>query len=202
MLFSSHIFLFYFLPLALLVYYALYTAPVRLKNLALVLLGYVFYGWANPKFVPLMLATTLLDWLMSRVIASDSWRLWQTARSPLSPLVPGPRSTLQKRALLLSILSNLAVLGFFKYFNFTMDSYNGFLGAVGLARGQWDGFYRVILPLGISFYTLQALSYTIDVYRGDAKAMRSFVDFALLCIDVPSPSRRSHSQVFLPRRAA
>ncbi len=70
------------------------------------------------------------------------------------------------------------MLGFFKYFNFFLDSYNGAVVAAGAPQMHWDTFFRVILPLGISFYTFQSLSYIIDVYRGDAKAMRNFVDFS------------------------
>ncbi len=73
MVFSSHIFVYYFLPGALLLYYGLYRAPQRARNLALALLGYLFYGWANPLFIFLMFATTFGDWLLSLVIALDSW---------------------------------------------------------------------------------------------------------------------------------
>ena len=70
------------------------------------------------------------------------------------------------------------VLGFFKYFNFGVDSYNTLVQSLGFAHLQWDSFFRVVLPLGISFYTFQALSYTIDVYRGKAEAMANFIDFS------------------------
>ncbi|MGZ5005110.1 MAG: MBOAT family O-acyltransferase, partial [Chthoniobacterales bacterium] len=69
MVFSSHVFIFYFLPLALAGYYALAWAPLRWRNLWLILTGYVFYGWAEPRFIVLMFATTSIDWLMSLVIA-------------------------------------------------------------------------------------------------------------------------------------
>lgn len=179
MVFSSQIFLFYFLPFALLVYYALAKAPQRWRNLSLALLGYIFYGWANPKFIFLMFGTTFLDWTLSIVIAYSSWKFWKDWKGPIEkPLEPGPRSKTQRRALVMSIVSNLVVLGFFKYFNFFLDSYNSAITDVGMAHLQWDTFFRVILPLGISFYTFQSLSYIIDVYRGDAKAMRNFIDFS------------------------
>ena len=76
------------------------------------------------------------------------------------------------------MILNLSVLGFFKYFNFGIDSYNALAVSLGLESWQWNTFFRVILPFGISFYTFQAMSYTIDVYRGDAKAMRNFTDFS------------------------
>jgi alginate O-acetyltransferase complex protein AlgI len=126
-----------------------------------------------------MFGTTLLDWLISLVIAHNSWNLWQTRHQPMVVLERGgPRSTTQKRAIALSVILNLSVLGFFKYFNFGIDSYNALAASLGLESWQWNTFFRVILPLGISFYTFQAMSYTIDVYRGDAKAMRNFTDFS------------------------
>ena len=77
MVFSSHIFIFYFLPLALLGYYALAGAPQRWRNFWLIITGYIFYGWAEPRFMLLMFATTSIDWLMSLVIAHDSWAVWR-----------------------------------------------------------------------------------------------------------------------------
>jgi alginate O-acetyltransferase complex protein AlgI len=175
LVFSSPIFIYYFLPVALLSYYGLYKAPQRARNLLLAILGYVFYGWANPRFIFLMFGTTFLDWLLSLLIATDSWDF---RKRPIGRLAPGPRSRLQRGALVTSLVSNLTMLGFFKYFNFGVDSYNGLMSDLGLGRLAFDSALRVILPLGISFYTFQSLSYIIDVYRGDAKAMRSFVDFS------------------------
>jgi alginate O-acetyltransferase complex protein AlgI len=177
MVFSSHLFLFYFLPLALGIYYALARAPQRARNLALALLGYVFYGWANPQFVPIMFATTLLDWYASLVIARNDWFVLRRRFAPIEQLSPGARNQIQRAALLVSILSNLGMLGFFKYFNFGIDSYVGLAHAVGLSA-VWHPAINVVLPLGISFYTFQSLSYTIDVYRGEAKAVSNFIDFA------------------------
>ena len=179
MVFSSHIFLFYFLPLALACYFALLKAPQRARNLCLALSGYVFYGWANPKFIALMFGTTFIDWIASLVIAHDTWRVWGVSRSDvIAPPPAGPRSRTRRRALLLSILSNLVMLGFFKYFNFGVDSYNALVSSLGFNGAVWHPVIRVVLPLGISFYTFQSLSYIIDVYRGEAKAMRNFVDFS------------------------
>ena len=72
MVFSSHVFVFYFLPVAVAIYFALRGRSERIRNLALALLGYVFYGWANPRFIVLMFATTGIDWLASLVVAHDS----------------------------------------------------------------------------------------------------------------------------------
>ena len=173
MVFTSHLFLFYFLPIALAVYYLL---PHRGKHLALALLSYIFYGWANPLFVVLMLASTFVDYLAGLVITEQLG--WRTAE-PKAPLpIGGPRSRAQKLALALSICSNLGLLGVFKYFNFATENYDAVVNALGLPGLQLDLAFRVALPLGISFYTFQSMSYSIDVYRGHARAMRSFIDFA------------------------
>lgn len=186
MVFSSHIFIYYFLPAMLLGYYALWKAPQRWRNFWLIVTGYLFYGWAEPRFVPLMFITTSLDWLMSLVIAHNTWRVghfWHRAVPLLEPRTPRTRT--QRTAITISIVCNLAVLGFFKYFNFGLDSYNTLLATAGWQHLQWDTALRVVLPLGISFYTFQALSYTIDVYRGDAEAMANFIDFSCFVSMVP-----------------
>jgi alginate O-acetyltransferase complex protein AlgI len=177
--FSSHIFVYYFLPGALLGYYALAKAPQRWRNFWLILTGYTFYGWAEPRFCVLMFATTSIDWLMSLVIAHDDWRVWRSWHRPVPKLARSEaRTRLQQRAITISVLSNLIALGFFKYFNFGLDSYNSLVHAIGFDHFQWNTFFRVVLPLGISFYTFQAISYTIDVYRGEAEAMANFIDFS------------------------
>ncbi len=176
MVFSSHVFIFYFLPVALAGYYALAWAPQRWRNFWLILTGYFFYGWAEPRFIVLMFATTFVDWLMSLVIAHDSWSVWGKPVHVLRKRAP--RSRLQRGAIATSVILNLVVLGFFKYFNFGVDSYNAVVDSLGGSHAHWDTVLRVVLPLGISFYTFQALSYTIDVYRGEAEAMTNFIDFS------------------------
>ena len=179
MVFSSHLFIYYFLPFALLGYYALFKAPQRWRNFWLIITGYIFYGWAEPRFMGLMFATTFIDWLMSLVIAHNSWQVWRAPGQPVFLVSPEHRRTpIRRTAITISVISNLVVLGFFKYFNFGVDSYNTLVQSLGFNQLQWDTFFRVVLPLGISFYTFQALSYTIDVYRGEAAAMSNFIDFA------------------------
>ncbi len=163
MVFSSHVFVFYFLPLALLVYGV---APRRGKHLVLTAFSYLFYGWSNPWFVFLMAGSTAIDYCCGRVLAAELERGFSKSQSRC------------RAALLVSIVSNLSLLGFFKYFNFGLDSYNALVGSLGLDAMQWDLFLRITLPLGISFYTFQSMSYTIDVYRGEAKPIRNFLDFA------------------------
>ncbi len=170
MVFSSHIFMFYFLPAAL----ALYAlAPRRGRHLLLTLISYAFYGWSNPLFVLLLLFSTTVDYICGLAIAHNGFR-WRGPAPQPSP--GGPRTRLQRCMLALSIVTNLGLLGFFKYFNFASDNVAAlaqWLGAPGLAP-----VLRITLPLGISFYTFQSMSYTMDVFRGHARALRDFTDFA------------------------
>jgi alginate O-acetyltransferase complex protein AlgI len=171
MVFSSYLFLFYFLPVALLLYYA---APRRLQHLTLTSLSYLFYGWANPLFVPLLLGSTTIDYFAGRVIARHP----AIPQDPHLPPVAQPRARAARLALTASVCSNLALLGFFKYFNFAAENLDTLADAIGLPALRLDVAFRVTLPLGISFYTFQSMSYTIDVYRGRAPAVRNFIDFA------------------------
>jgi alginate O-acetyltransferase complex protein AlgI len=175
MVFSSYLFLFYFLPVALLLYYA---APRRLKHLLLTAFSYLFYGWANPLFVPLLLFSTVIDYICGLFIARERARVAAgtvIASREENDVRPSPAA---RRALAVSIITNLGLLGFFKYFNFGVDNMNAFAEATGLDALRLDVAFRVTLPLGISFYTFQSMSYTWDVYRGRAAAVRSFIDFA------------------------
>jgi alginate O-acetyltransferase complex protein AlgI len=172
MVFSSHLFVYYFLPITLAIYYLL---PRRAKHGALTLLSYVFYGWANPYFVLLMFGSTVVDYVCGLAIVG---RLGRGKGRIRTLRKDGARSRGQKVALAISICSNLSLLAFFKYFNFAAGNYNAIVNALGLADMQWEGVFRVTLPLGISFYTFQSMSYSIDVYRGDARAIRAFPDFA------------------------
>jgi len=172
MVFSSHLFMFYFLPLVLLVYYSM---PKRARHLVLTVLSYVFYGWANPWFIVLMWFQTIVDYVAGVLIAGP----FGPRGEPVRLLEKGtPRTTKQKVALTLAICSNLALLGFFKYFNFGVDNYNAIVAWMGWPQAHWDILFRVTLPLGISFYTFQSMSYSIDVYRGDARAIRNLLDYA------------------------
>ena len=173
MVFTSQLFLFYFLPLALGLYYL---APRRVRHLLLTLLSYLFYGWANPLFVVLMMSSTVIDYLCGLAM-TGRLRTWKRERPPLLT-EGGARSRGQRLAVTISVISNLALLGFFKYFNFATDNYDALVSAIGLPGLSLDLAIRITLPLGISFYTFQSMSYTIDVYRGHARAITNFVDFA------------------------
>lgn len=173
MVFSSHLLLFYFLPGARLLYYAM---PRRGKHLVLTLLSYLFYGWANPLFVVLMLTSTSIDYVCGLVVTRQFGQAWGR---PIEPLEKGgARGRGQLIAPIVSICSNLSLLGFFKYFNFATESYDGLMALLGLPGLERGLAFRITLPLVISFYTFQSMSYSIDSYRGDAKPIRNFVDFA------------------------
>ena len=173
MLFSSYIFLFVFLPAALLLYYV---TPARGRNLALTGMSYFFYGWANPYFILLLLGSTTISYYCGLAMV----------RRP-GAAVPGevplldtdePASLQQKIAFWFSIAANLSLLGFFKYFNFGIENFNSTISTLGLERLQVESLFRIALPLGISFYVFKMVSYTIDVWRGDVRATRNFVDFS------------------------
>ena len=154
MVFTSHIFVFYFLPVVLLVYYAL---PFR-RNLFLLLASYAFYAWWDPRFVVLMLFASAVNYGCGRAIAGDPAR--------------GRRATV---ALAVSAVASLGLLGFFKYCMFVEGNLNRLIllfGADALPM------LKITLPVGISFYIFQSLSYPIDVYRGVSPPVRSFWDFA------------------------
>ena len=187
MVFSSHVFLLYFLPTALALYYV---SPPRLRHLALTLLSYAFYGWANPLFVVLLLTSTVIDYFCGLAIA-DSGPVWLARlagrralatrwRRPLAVVDPenATRRRRRRTAVAVSVVTNLSLLGFFKYFNFGVDAVNGLAEWTQAPWLRLDVALRVTLPLGISFYTFQSMSYTIDVARGHAPALRRFIDFA------------------------
>lgn len=160
MVFSSHLFLFYFLPFSLGLYYLM---PIRGRNLLLTLLSYLFYGWSNPLFTLLMLFSTVVDYVCGWVIGGT---------------IPARNQRTRKIALFVSIVTNLSLLGIFKYSHFALENYNLLLTATGLDGIGIETGFRFILPLGISFYTFQSMSYTIDVYRGEAGYQKRFITFA------------------------
>lgn len=147
MLFSSIPFLYYFLPTVLILYFL---APWKLKNAVLLLSSLVFYGWGEPKLLFLMVFTIALFFFCGLAIerSEKNKKLWLTV----------------------SVVISLALLGIFKYADF-------FIGSFNAVTGLSLPFLRLALPVGISFYTFQCLSYTIDVYRGDVPAQHDPVAF-------------------------
>lgn len=152
MVFSSLLFLFRFLPAVLLVYYIV---PKNWKNLVLFVSSLIFYAWGEPVYVVLILISTLVDYLAGRAVAYCRTKGYR------------------KRAvfsLLCSVVINLSLLGFFKYGNFFLRVFHRLTG-VGVP------VLHLALPIGISFYTFQTMSYTIDVYRGDAPVQKNPITF-------------------------
>jgi alginate O-acetyltransferase complex protein AlgI len=157
MLFNSYVFILLFLPLVLAAWWLL--APWSQVRLGfLVASSYVFYGWWHWEFTLLLLASTLVDYYVG--IGIDRSRTKSTKRWLLG----------------LSLVSNLGMLAYFKYCGFFAESMNQLLDA--LRFGTMMNVPDIILPVGISFYTFQTLTYSIDLYRGDVKPARSFLHFA------------------------
>ena len=147
-----------FFAFALVVFPLYYHLTHRWQNRMLLVASYVFYGAWDYRFLALLLFSTLVDFIAARRITVSEGRR-------------------RKAWLVTSLAVNLGLLGFFKYFNFFIDSANGLAGSFGID----PGFLRlgIVLPVGISFYTFQTMSYTIDVYRGKLEPAQSFRDFAL-----------------------
>ncbi len=157
MLFNSHEFLFFLLPLVLAGYYLL--LPKGWRHGWLVACSYVFYGWWDYRYCGLLLLATLIDYIAGGRIAAAS--------DPVR----------KKRWLCLSICSYMGMLGFFKYYDLGAGSVNAVAQWAGAGSGVLP-LLHLILPVGISFYTFQSMSYSIDIYRGHARPARSFIDFA------------------------
>ena len=155
MLFSSIFFLFYFLPVTLLIYYIVPKRFMTLRNLVLFAASLVFYSWGEPVYVFLMLYSAAFNFYMGKQIRAEQ-----------------DRGGSGRRNLVFTILVNLFILGFFKYFGFLMDTVNQLTGAN-------IRYTALALPIGISFYTFQAMSYIIDVYWKRVEPQRSFLAFAL-----------------------
>ena len=160
MVFSTIIFLFRFLPITLALYYL---APAKLKNTVLFLCSLVFYCWGEVRFFPVMVALILINYVCGLAIEHFD-----------------AKPALRKAFLLVALIGSLGMLFYFKYANFVLRSANALLGTA-FAEIQGIG----TLPLGISFYTFQTLSYSIDVYRRDVKAERNIVDFGAYVVMFP-----------------
>jgi len=158
MVFSSVLFLFYFMPMAFTVYYLV---PRRFKNLTLLILSLIFYSWGEVRYFPIMLSSIIVDYLASNGIERS-----------------GDNTKKRRMWLMLSVAFNLGMLGFFKYTGFFASNINAITGLSISAP-------ELTLPLGISFYTFQTMSYTIDVYRGKVKAEHDIIDFGAFVVLFP-----------------
>ena len=157
MLFSSIPFLYYFLPAVLLIYFLV---PRVLKNTVLLLSSLVFYGWGEPKLLFLMLFTIAMFYGCGLAMGKAQTKPWK------------------KVWLIVSIVISVALLGLFKYADFFIDSFNA-------VTGLSVPLLRLALPVGISFYTFQCLSYTIDVYRGIAAVQKNPISFGAYVVLFP-----------------
>ena len=151
MVFSSLLFIFKFLPIALISYFI---TPRKYKNLILLLLSLFFYSWGEPKYFPIMISSIIVDYSISIIIDNNR-----------------RNKILCRNLLLLSLTFNLGILFFFKYSNFFINNINNIFN-VSISK------LNLTLPLGISFYTFQTLSYTIDVYKGKIPAEKNIINFA------------------------
>lgn len=160
MVFSSSLFLLYFLPGFLVIYFLL---PHKLKNYFALLASTFFYAWGAPVFIFVVLGSIVLDFYIVKVMYTASSR--------------------KKRWLIVaSVILNIGLLAWFKYANFFVDNVNEVLGMMGIKSLQWT---RIILPIGISFFTFQKLTYTVDVYRGVHQPLKKVTDFALYILMFP-----------------
>lgn len=152
MVFSSTIFLCVYLPLVLLGYYI---CPKKGRNLFLLIASLVFYAWGEPKYVFLMIFSILVNYIFGRLMDKNRGRQKR-----------------MKLLLVLSVVIDLGLLSVFKYTDFIITNVNAIFGA------NFD-LLNIALPIGISFYTFQAMSYTIDVYRNDVRVQKNLIDFGM-----------------------
>jgi alginate O-acetyltransferase complex protein AlgI len=152
MVFSSPVFIFMFLPLVLTIYYLL---PSKYKNLLLTIASLYFYAFGEKFMVILIILSTLINFYCGILIERGKAKL----------------------GLRLAIFYNLLTLGFFKYFNFTFENFNSLLTFVNIKSDYLINIPKIALPIGISFFTFECLSYVIDVYRKEVKANKNFLEF-------------------------
>lgn len=162
MVFSSITFLFVFLPVLLAAYYA---APPRFRNAVALAASLFFYAWGAPRFVFVLMASSAADYFLSRAL-------------PAGKRTPAAR----KKTLAAGVLLNVGLLVYFKYANFFVGELNGVLEKLG---GHGVAWTAVALPIGISFFTFQKLSYLVDVYRGVARPARNAADYLLYVVLFP-----------------
>ena len=156
MLFNSVEFLI-FLPIVFVFYWYIFQESVKAQNVFILLASYVFYGWWDPRFLILIVISSFVDFTIGNLLykTSDQKR--------------------KKLFLSISILFNLGLLAFFKYFNFFIDSFSDLISLFGFQVNEFS--LQLILPVGISFYTFQTLSYSIDIYKGKLKPTNDWISF-------------------------
>jgi alginate O-acetyltransferase complex protein AlgI len=161
MIFSSSFFLLYFLPIFLLIYYLI---DKRYKNLTILLASIFFYSWGAPKFVFVIVGSTILDFYLVRLLYKSE------------------KKNQRRLLLFVSVFINLGLLAYFKYANFFIETVNDVLGFLGKNTIKWT---EVLLPIGISFYTFQTITYSVDVYRRVHKPLDKVTDYLLYIMSFP-----------------
>lgn len=156
MLFNSFEYLFFF-PLVFMIYWFLLKNTVKGQNIIILLVSYAFYGWWDWRFLGLIAFSTLVDYVVGLKMSGEY------------------SQTRKKGLLIVSLTINLGLLGFFKYYNFFVDSWISAFETLGVSMHKSS--LDIILPVGISFYTFQTLSYTIDIYRGKLNPTSSLINF-------------------------
>lgn len=156
MVFSSLVFLFLFFPLFFAFYYSF---PIRLRNYVALGGSLVFYAWGAPKIVLLLIISSLSDYIVTLLMNRT-----------------GERLSIRKYLLAFSVCANVALLGYFKYSNFFVHEFNKVMSSLGIGSVSWS---EVVLPIGISFFTFQKISYVVDVYRGTTRPATNFSGYLL-----------------------
>jgi len=155
MIFASFEFLFLFLPLFFAGYFA---TPERLRNIPILLFSWAFYAWWRIDFLALLVAVTVFTYTVARLMDHV-----------------GPRTDRGQALMVLGLVGNLGVLGYFKYANFGVATFNQLIGLFGAHPVGWT---EIVLPIGLSFYVLQSVSYLVDIRRGTVPVSRSFLNYA------------------------
>lgn len=160
MVFSSSLFLLYFFPAFLIVYFAL---PTKFKNLFILLSSIVFYAWGAPDFIVFVLGSIAIDFYLVKWLFTSKGH---------------------KKLILtsISVIINIGLLAYFKYANFFVENVNVFLTSIGVSSIDW---VKVALPIGISFFTFQKITYTIDVYRNVHAPLKKLTDYAMYILMFP-----------------
>jgi len=185
MLFNSLAFI-VFLPIVFVIYWSLQKVKLSYQNFLLLLASYVFYGWWDYRFLSLIFISSAVDYIIGLKLYKEE------------------RESRCKMLLIISLSSNLGILGFFKYFGFFIDSFITLINTFGISTNVYS--LRLILPIGISFYTFQTMSYTIDIYRRkiqpttDVIAFFAFVSFFPQLVAGPIERAKNLLPQFLKRR--
>ena len=177
MLFNSISYLI-FIPIVFFLYWFVFNKSFQFQNFLILVSSYIFYGWWDWRFLFLIFLSTAVDYLVGRMMYSSQ------------------RTKVRKIYLYLSILFNLSLLGFFKYYNFFIDSWVDLISYFGYQiQNIWT--LKIILPVGISFYTFQTMSYTLDIYYKRLKPTKDFISFAAFVAFFPQlvagPIERAHN---------